>query len=196
MIPDFNASGVLPPYVGETPGGSSADMSPYDVSLLQVVQRFATTQVRRKILRGLLDYREALRNIGLTDGFQWLDGSFVEDIESSALARAPNDIDIVTFFRRPDQAKSPADWSAFVRLNTNLFQDRNAVKEQYSCDAFLVDLDIRPDLIVDHTRYWLGLFSHQRTSGMWKGMVRVSLDGGDAQALDLLNEMGEDDEEA
>jgi hypothetical protein len=49
-----------------------------------------------------------------------------------------------------------------------------------------VDLDKKPFLIVDDTRYWFGLFSHQRVTSLWKGMLSVSLQSDDDAARSLL----------
>lgn len=113
MIPTFNISGVLPPFVGESPTVKAA-MSPYLTTMSAIVGRFATSVERKKILAGLLAYRAALRNLGLVNGFQWIDGSFVEDIENTQ-NRPPADVDVVTFSSRPDiQA---GEWSRLVLGN-------------------------------------------------------------------------------
>ena len=67
MIPEFNQSFVLPPFVGGQV--SYAQGSPYLVTALELVQRFATSPERSVILRGLLDYRTALRRLGFVQGF-------------------------------------------------------------------------------------------------------------------------------
>ena len=41
---------------------------------------------------------------------------------------------------------------------------------------FFVDLAKDSRLIVADTIYWGGLFSHQRDTFMWKGMLQISLD--------------------
>jgi hypothetical protein len=186
MIPQINASMVLPPFVGHDPGRRAAT-SPYLVSMAEVVERFATSSVRVAILRGLLSYRGALLRAGLVDGFQWLDGSFVEDIETSR-KRGPRDIDIVTF------ASSPADianWGAWLRDHEGLLNPQRT-KAEFLCDAYFVDFRKRPDLLVDDTRYWFGLFSHQRESSLWKGMLKVPLLSDDVEAEALLNAMARD----
>jgi hypothetical protein len=58
--------------------------------------------------------------------------------------------------------------------NADLF-NRNRTKELFKCDAFFVDLDKHPELLVDDTRYWFGLFSHQRETALWKGMIKISM---------------------
>lgn len=79
MIPAWNMAGVIPPIRPGQPG-ESLDRSPYIASLTTVVDRFALSPERLKILNGLLNYRSALHALGLTNGFQWLDGSFMENI--------------------------------------------------------------------------------------------------------------------
>ncbi|WP_397463220.1 DUF6932 family protein [Rhizobium ruizarguesonis] len=75
-IPSFTIDGVLPPYVGsKAPGGAFEDLSPYEVSAPEVVSTLGTTQNRRDILRRWLNHRSELRAAGITQGFQWLDGS-------------------------------------------------------------------------------------------------------------------------
>ena len=41
-------------------------------------------------------------------------------------------------------------------------------------------------IIVDDTKYWFGLFSHQRNSSLWKGMLSISLDSDDMEAEKLF----------
>jgi hypothetical protein len=97
-IPPFNYADVLPPYLADAVGHPR---SPYVCSLDDVVSRFATSTERTAILRGLLDYREALRTqLGLAEGLQCLDESFVEDVETSE-QRAPADVDVLTVARFP-----------------------------------------------------------------------------------------------
>ncbi len=52
MIPDFNASMVLPPMVGDDPA-VRATMSPFKATLFELVERFATSPERIGILRGV-----------------------------------------------------------------------------------------------------------------------------------------------
>lgn len=79
---------------------TSVERSPYRVMLTDVVVHFATSSERRQILRGWLGYRAALHGMGLTDGFQWLDGSFLEQVETPE-SRPPQDMDVVTFLNPP-----------------------------------------------------------------------------------------------
>jgi len=192
VIPAFTPSGVLPPFVGDSPARRGS-MSPYQVCIEDVARRFATSPARQTIFRGLLAYRKALRDIGFNQGFQWLDGSFVENVERTRL-RPPGDIDIVTFVQRPTEARDEAQWSAFQREHLDLLIPAK-VKARYQCEAFLMDLHSPGSLLVDDTRYWFGLFSHQRSSYHWKGMLQVDLVDNDAAALAVL-EAGASDEKA
>lgn len=131
---------VLPPFVGEDPT-AKASTSPYTTSMVEIVERFATSMVRVAILRGLLSYRGALLRAGLVDGYQWLDGSFVEDIETAS-RRDPNDIDIVTFASSPADLGDRKDW---LHANEGLLDPRRT-KQGFLCDAYFVDLRNRPEL--------------------------------------------------
>lgn len=170
MFPPFNASGVLPPYVGNDPGVPAA-CSPYKTDLLTVAQRFANSSERADILSGFIDYRAELKKAGISAGFQILDGSFIEDCELSR-GRPPGDLDLVTFAYLP---VPPHELPQYVQDHRNLF-DRESTKRLYKCDAFFVDLAKDSRLIVADTIYWGGLFSHQRDTFMWKGMLQISLD--------------------
>lgn len=99
MIPEWNEQGVLPP-IRPGAGPTSADRAPYRVSLQQLVTRFAISPERAAILQGFLNYRAALHAAGIIVGFQWIGGSFVEDIETVE-GRAPNDMDVVTLCAAP-----------------------------------------------------------------------------------------------
>jgi hypothetical protein len=182
-IPDLTISGVLPPFVGAPT--NSASMSPYETTLVRVAQKFCSSNARKQIFRGLLAYRQELSQIGMVNGYQWLSGSFLEDIEKLE-KRDPRDVDIVTICHRP--ASIGQDWTAWVNLfqsNIHMF-DPDQTKTAFRCDARFVDLDIDGFSIVDQTRFWFGLFSHRR-GGLWKGMLRVPLqvtqDDADASSI-------------
>jgi hypothetical protein len=170
-IPSFNTSGVLPPFVGDNPTDAAA-MAPYSVVFSDFFARFGTSPERWRLLKGLHAYRSALRTAGLISGFQWIDGSFLEDVERIR-ERPPADIDLVTFADLPTGASS----AAFAAQRRDLFHP-GETKQRYSCDAYFVDLTFfrqQPAKLVERTRYWFGLFSHQRTSHLWKGMLELPL---------------------
>jgi len=183
VIPVFNESNVLPPFSGGSPA-LPTDLSPYTANMCEVIARFGGTPERKAILVGLLNFRQALRARGLTEGFQWIDGSFVENVEVSR-GRPPADIDLVTFVRRPEDLKNDSQWASFVKATPELFNPRET-KRRYLCDAYLVDLDGRGEILVENTKYWFGLFSHQRETSLWKGMLKVPLCSDDDRASELL----------
>lgn len=180
-IPGYNNDGILPPFLGPSPAHASGLMSPYKVGVLEVVDRFATSRARVDILRGWLAHRAQLRNLGFGHGFQWLDGSFVED-------KSPRDLDVVTFvyFGPPSFADVDRAWISHD-ANQQLFE-RGAAKEGFLLDAFFIDLLDPPEFVIDVARYYLGLFSHQRITMMWKGMLHVRLDS-EAEDADALAEL-------
>lgn len=184
-IPPFNASGVLPPYVGPDPA-QIGGLAPYETTLTELVTRFATSPERKQILRGFMAHRQKLLGLGI-NGVQWLDGSFVEDLETSK-QRSPRDIDVVTFFVRPPNLAAMQVWESFIASNEDVFRPQVA-KSTYRTDPYYVDVSFGPLHVIEQTAYWSGLFSHQRETGLWKGLLKVWLDQqrDDANALQLLN---------
>jgi hypothetical protein len=67
--------------------------------------------------------------------------------------------------------------------------DEEALKDAFRVHHFPVDLTHDPEMTVEATRYWYGLFSHTR-SAVWKGMLRIEVDTAemDEQARELLKE--------
>jgi hypothetical protein len=131
-IPNFDANLVLPPHLGDP--RELAQLSPYPCTPLELCQQFATSPERRQILDGLLRFRGLLGQAGFATGFQWFDGSFLENIEARE-ARPPVDLDVVTFFIPHDPA-----FGAQVAANFPVLTDRNAVKAQYRLDHFFVNM--------------------------------------------------------
>lgn len=166
VVPPWTADGVLPPVNASRP--TDVERSPYPVSLTAYVRRFGSTPERQAILGGLLRYRAALHEAGLNAGFQWLDGSFVENIELIE-QRAPNDVDVVTFYRRPAgvSQKQLADKVG------SLFRNR-FTKATYHVDGYVVDLETKPESLTKWSAYWYSMWSHRRNI-IWKGFVQVDL---------------------
>ena len=168
-IPAFTIDGILPPYVGpHGPGGAPEDMTPYVVSATEVVATLGISSQRQIILRHWLNHRAALRRIGFTRGYQWLDGSFVEQ-------KDPQDLDVVTFTYRPTHAKDNTALSALITANIDIFY-RPLVKKAFMLDAFFLDFEGSAEALVSVSRYYLGLFSHRRGDDLWKGMLQVRLE--------------------
>lgn len=183
-VPAWGNAGVLPPIRPNASGGS-LDRSPYTVDLVTVVDRFATTPERMAILDGLLRFRTELHRIGITSGFQWLDGSFLEQIETLE-GRAPKDIDVVTFLDLP----TGQDQRSLGQHHGSLF-DPAHTKTTYRVDAYFAVLGQPTDQWqIRNVTYWYSMWSHRR-DGLWKGFVQVDLDPTqDSPARALLNLAG------
>ena len=180
MIPSFTASGALPPFIGLEATDRSG-VSPYSASASEILAHLGQTPERRQLISGLLAYRAALRAIGIVSGYQLIDGSFTEDCET-VRGRPPDDIDLVTYATLP---VAPGDVRAFMQANLAVFNP-NQTKAQYSCHAFFIDLSKPPTLLVEDTTYFFGLFSHQRVSALWKGMLKLPLASDDALVVQQL----------
>lgn len=180
MIPAWNMAGVIPPIRPGQQGGSS-DRSPYIVPLAMVMDRFALSSERGAILLGLLAYRAALHGLGIVSGFQWLDGSFVEDIEMQENS-PPNDIDVVTYFNLP-----PGDTQITLATRAGNIFDHAHVKNTYHLDSYSSTLGgAASNSFIRQATYWYSMWSHRR-DGMWKGFVQVDLDPAqDAIATSIL----------
>ena len=180
MIPAWNSSAVLPPIRPGQPG-HSADRSPYLARFSEVVQRFGTSPERINILHGLLEYRKELTRLGVANGFQWLDGSFMENKEVLESA-PPNDVDVVTFFSLPNGV---SDQAAFLTGNADLFQpDRS--KNRFHVDAYAMVIgDPLQPFDVQQIAYWYSMWSHRR-NGIWKGFVQVDISSSEDQIAEAL----------
>ncbi len=170
-IPAWTPEGVLPPINPASP--TSTDRSPYEVTLTDLVLHFSTSVDRRTILTGFLSFRAALHKLGLVQGFQWLDGSFLENVETSE-NRSPRDIDVVTFFHLPNGSTQ----QSLLQQDPRLFDPRET-KHNYHVDAYFVQLDAgSPELLVARSTYWYSMWSHRR-SGEWKGFLQIQLAPGE-----------------
>lgn len=181
MIPAFDIHGVVPP---TRPGvaGHSNDRAPYPTSMLMFCQRFGHTPERRVILRGLIELRAALLKVGITEGYQWLDGSFVEDVERLH-NRPPGDIDVVTFAALGDAAAQRSKHLASPALF-----DSTRCKAKYHVDHYFLGTDRGVDESLGRRiSYWYSMWAHQRDTNRWKGFVSVSLASNDSEALTWLD---------
>lgn len=182
MIPAWTMAGVLPPIRPQQPGHST-DRSPYEVGLCELVEQFAFTPERVLILRGFLDYRAALHGIGLASGFQWMNGSFMQDVENHEI-RAPNDVDVVTYFHLPTGDTQASLASKAGQLFNNAY-----VKQTYKVDAYPHVLGGAMDMRqVRQISYWYSMWSHRR-DGLWKGFLQIDLKPDeDADARRILSQ--------
>ncbi|MEY2341912.1 hypothetical protein AB4090_07350 [Acidithiobacillus sp. IBUN Pt1247-S3] len=182
-IPAWNNAGVLPPVRPSSPGNSE-DRSPYFVELTTLVDRFAMSPERIVIFDGLLRFRADIHRAGIVSGFQWLDGSFLEQVELLE-GRPPRDMDVVSFVDL-----SGVDQRALVREHSTLF-DHQQAKDCYSVDAYFFQVGGRLDAdSIKRVAYWYSMWSHRR-DGLWKGFVQIELDPAqDADARAVLNPHG------
>ena len=111
--------------------------------------------------------------LGLSMGFQWVNGSFVEDIETTE-ERKPADIDTVTFFHLPDGETE----QSLVTASPHLFDPVHS-QQDYHVDAYFVPLDGDvPEPLVGQSAYWYSMWSHRR-NGQWKGYLQIDLSSTD-----------------
>lgn len=173
-IPPFDHNLVLPPHKGNPT--IPADLSPYQCTTFDLCDRFATTSERIRILTGFLEFRKILRANGLKNAIQWLDGSFLEDVETRD-GRDPRDLDLVTIYWGYDQAFQNSLMAGLPEFANSMLS-----KQRFLLDHYPFDATYNPLFTVDYTRYWVQLFSHNR-NGVWKGMLSISLD---TEADDLM----------
>lgn len=170
-IPAWTATGVIPPVASTNPTGP--ERSPYIVSLGELVLRFATSADRRRVLDGFLRYRSRLHFAGLIDGFQWLDGSFLEHVELLE-GRPPNDLDVVTFFRPPTGRTQTDIHNAAPDAFPLTGAERTAFKRVFWVDPYLVNLNAPSERLIASSTYWYSMWSHRRDTS-WKGYLQIEL---------------------
>lgn len=179
----FNLAGVIPPVaLGES--GNGDHRSPYKWSIIDFVSAFSYTKERRNILKGFLEYRLSIYQTGVVSGFQWLNGSFVTDIEVLEF-RAPNDIDVVTFFELPTGETQASLAKCFPKVFIPSLS-----KQHYLVDGYWLQLG-KPmtSATIQRITYWYSMWSHRRGDELWKGFLEVELSPDlDKEALKLLTD--------
>lgn len=179
MTPLWNDMGLIPPIDEAEP--TSSVRSPYEMDIIRFVTMFAITPVRKRILLGFLEFRQTLYLSGICDGFQWLNGSFSENIELIE-HRPPNDIDVVTFFNLPDGVTE----DIVFNRNPQIF-DHEYVKSTHFVDSYFQSLQMPGAQLVSSTVYWYSMWAHKR-DWSWKGFLQVPLSPGlDGAAFTILN---------
>ncbi|QPT40347.1 DUF6932 family protein [Oligella ureolytica] len=151
-----------------------------------MVERFGSSIKRLEILQGFLNYRKNLHMLGLVQGVQWLDGSFVESIEVLE-GRAPNDIDVVTFANMPEGESQ----KSLLDSNSSLFIP-TAIRQTYKVDGYCIFLDGQANQnFIKQVTYWYSMWSHTR-SKQWKGFLQLDLNNtNDDQAFESLSSLWE-----
>lgn len=179
MIPPFNHNNVLPPYQGVNPVEPGC-LSPYRSDILEFCQYFAKSPERIAILKGYVEFRLKCLKYGVQCGYQWIDGSFVENVEISQ-NRAPHDIDVVTMFALQD-----VNQQMVIANNFPAFVNPRLSKEQYMVDHYPCLVNVKPFGTIESVKYWNQLFGHNR-AGVWKGMVELPLYNNDVMDNQALN---------
>jgi hypothetical protein len=173
-FPAFDMRGLLPPFVGPNPATNIR--SPYRATMVELVTQLATTPERRQLLRNLIAYRALLATDGYVNGIQFIDGSFVENIERNE-NRAPNDIDIFSLLETPQKyANDMILWfnGGGMLFWNNEVADRNRNKQRFALDTYaLLFQQLTPMRLIEGVIYWYGLFSHQRQTFAWKGFLAL-----------------------
>ena len=181
MILPFNHNHVIPPYLG-TDSSLPGNQSPFKTDIMELCQHFATSKARVDILKGYVEFRMQCVVCGIT-GFQWIDGSFVENVEMRE-SRDPHDIDVISFIFNVTPVTIDNIKNKFTE-----FVDPRQSKYRYSVDHYVVQADSDPMTTINGVKYWNQLFGHNR-NGVWKGMLQLPLsndDSLDTQALNFLN---------
>lgn len=189
-VPSFDLRGLLPPFLGVD--ATTSDRSPYWATMPELVRAFGTTSHRRQLLRKLIAYRTLLAQDGYVHGVQFIDGSFVENVEIVA-SRNPSDIDVFSILNAPQ--KYLDGQSTWASLGLSFWRDeitnRELNKQRFCLDTYAVlfdELQSNPIHLISQIIYWYGLFSHQRDTFAWKGFAGLALDP-DADQV-ALSELG------
>ncbi len=177
MIPSWLPNGVLPPTLSAT----GEVRAPYKATPLSLAQRFAESEPRARILDGLFELRRRIRAEGLVEGFQWLNGSFVEHVEAIE-QRPPKDVDVVTFVALGGATGPQALFSKAPQLF-----DSDALRAELSVDHYWVDLNGEARApFARRVAYWYSMWSHRR-DGLWKGFIELDLAATDEEAISALH---------
>ncbi len=102
------------------------------------------------------------------NGFQWVDGHFLEDDRQKK--KAPDHIQVVTFCH-PSPVIDEPEYADLTGTLTN----RKKTRDQFRVDHMPVLLTLPPEKMIDYTRFWCNLLSHQSKTGVWKGMLKIEL---------------------
>ena len=135
-------------------------------------------------MRNLISYRQIITSAGYTRGIQFIDGSFVENVESHS-GRSPADIDVFSILNAPQRyIENPRDWpTTGLPFWQAEIVDRERNKQRFALDTYGLLFEELPPLgLIQGTIYWYGLFSHQRGTLAWKGFAALQLDPMDDQS--------------
>jgi hypothetical protein len=186
-LPHFDARGLLPPISGGD--DTNSDRSPYFCTMTELCSAMGSSDHRKLLLRNLIDYRAVIASDDFIDGVQFINGSFVENIELTE-GRDPNDIDVFSILMPPQKyVNAPALWqSNGIAFWQNEIADNPKNRVRFSLDVYGLIVNVANlGLFLRQSLYWYSLFSHKKSSREWKGFVAVPLNVIDDQtALAVL----------
>ncbi len=174
QLPPHRGDSYLPDFVGPTP---TSGRSPFVVSTAELVRAYGSTDARCDLLEGLINFRSRARKLGI-NGIQWLDGSFVSDVETRE-GRPPNDIDVVTHFQ------SSLTQQQLFAQDPELFQQQ-ATRKLFGIDHYWFDAGRnKPFVVLQVGCYWHGMWSRSKdpVAPASKGYIALILDASDADDL-------------
>lgn len=173
-------NGLLPPHHSSQNGGPARpdELSPFLATTLELCQRFGGTLERRAILRGYLQMRQRLTDLQVVEGFQWVDGHFLEEYEKRT-RKPPESIRVVTFCRTPKAIADPNYSSLFQPL-----MSRRVTQATFHVSHQLISLGWPAHSIIEATRMQAAMMSHS-DEGVWKGYIRIPLNTPDDDAAAL-----------
>jgi len=73
-----------------------------------------------------------------------------------------------------------------IDANPSLF-DKTATKKEYGCEGFFVEAGFPAVLVHRQITYWFGLFTHQKVTFLWKGILQVPLQSDDSDAVAFVD---------
>ncbi len=182
-IHPWNSKGLLDPISAPL----ARKRAPYLMTPLELVDRFGHTFERRQILAGYFRYRAGLRDLKITTGFQWIDGSFVEEIEVLE-HRPPGDIDIVTFYELPPGESQKSILAKAPEYFPSDEEEKKTLKALFCVDGTMSCLDVEWARLIKQAIYFYSVWSHRRDH-TWKGFIQVDLNAdGDEAAITRIAE--------
>ncbi len=188
VIPNWNGNYTLPFVMTGFKETDQLHSSPYVCSIEDFYKRFCYTSERLELFKGLLIFRKYLYdNIipiipGVT-GFQWVDGSFCQDKETSQKC-PPKDIDVWTAFSY--EGIPATDKQAEILQLINTQTAKLYFKNQMKIDAYFTTFYNEPHLFYQRMKwaaYWCGIWSHTRGFNERKGFCQIPLDQTDDSNL-------------
>ncbi len=166
ILPDFDESGMLPPWAGDLTDAKQRHVSPYNISMKTFRDKFAWDEKRKSVVDSLDLYLNDLNAVGVDISFIWIGGSFVE-------RRPARDLDVIVFCYVHHEFENSDSMRAFADDRPELF-DKESIKRAYGIDAGFVILSNPPERIIKLSIYWGRIFSSCRNNTRAKGYVEIA----------------------